>query len=134
MAKYKAKKATVDGIEFDSKAEAKYYLYLKELEEKGEIISFHLQPEFVLQEAFEKDGKKFREIKYIADFKVHYKDGTVEVIDVKGYETPDFKIKRKLFEKKYPYNLTLMKYVKKYGGWISTDEWKRLKRKEKKRV
>lgn len=131
MSKYKAKKKEIDGISFDSHSEAQYYLYLKDKKEKGEILDFFLQPKFTLQEAFEKNGKKFREIKYIADFEILYPNGDREVVDVKGFETPDFKIKKKMFEKNYPYTLTLMKYVKKFGGWVTVDEWKRLKKEEK---
>lgn len=132
MTKYGAKKTVIDGITFDSKAEGEYYLHLKERWREMEIESFHCQPIFILQEAFEKDGKKFRRIDYRADFAILHNDKTVEIIDVKGFETADFKIKRKLFEKKYPHKLTLVKYVKKYGGWITVDEWKRRKKEEKK--
>jgi len=54
-------------------------------------------------------GKKMPAIKaitYSADFRVTYADGHVEIIDVKGYETPEFKRTRKMFEYKYP-ELTL---------------------------
>ncbi|WP_108669630.1 DUF1064 domain-containing protein [Peribacillus acanthi] len=128
MSKYHAKKTIIDGITFDSKTESEYYLHLKEKCERWEIQAFNLQPSFVLQEGFKKDGKWHRPIMYIADFEILHTDGRIEIVDVKGFETADFKIKRKLFEKKYPYTLTLMKYVKKYGGWISVDEWKKLKR------
>jgi hypothetical protein len=132
MSKYHAKRTEIDGITFDSKAEGEYYLHLKQQQEQGLIDSYELQPKFILQEGFKKDGKNIRPILYIADFDIWKLDGTREIIDVKGFETADFKIKRKLFEKKYPFKLTLMKYVKKYGGWITTDEWKRLKKAEKK--
>lgn len=58
MAKYKRsksegkiahKKTTIDGIEFDSKMESDYYLYLKEEKKKGNVLKFELQPLFVLQ-------------------------------------------------------------------------------------
>jgi protein associated with RNAse G/E len=128
VSKYKSKKVIVDGIEFDSKLESQYYIHLKALQQRGEIEYFERQPRFVLQDAFTKNGKKYRAIEYVADFMI-VKDGKVTVVDVKGYETADFKIKKKLFEYRFPeYELVLMKYVKKYGGWISVEEWKRLKR------
>ena len=40
--KYNAVKTTIDGIKFDSKKEAKYYLYLKDKLEKGEIYNLEL--------------------------------------------------------------------------------------------
>jgi hypothetical protein len=46
---------------------------------------------------------------YVADFLVTYKDGTEKVVDVKGFETPVFKIKRILFELKYGKTITIVK-------------------------
>lgn len=132
MSKFNASKTVIDGIKFDSKAEGQYYLHLKEKQHRGEILAFKLQPRFMLQEAFKKDGKTFRAIEYIADFEIIHPDESIEIVDVKGMITPDFAIKRKLFEKRYPYKLSLMKYVKKFGGWISVDDWKQKKRQEKK--
>lgn len=100
--KYNARKTKVDGITFDSKRESEVYQELKLLKMAGEVKLLKLQPKYLLQEGFTKNGKRHRPITYIADFEVHYKDGRVEVIDVKGKETEVFKIKRKLFEKRYP--------------------------------
>jgi hypothetical protein len=130
--KYKSKKVEVDGHVFDSKIEARYYEQLKWLQEHNQILFFRLQPRYLLQEAFQKNGKTFRKIEYIADFEVHHLDGSIEVIDVKGMETEAFKIKRKLFEKKYPHKLSLVTYVKKYGGWIELDKLKKLRKEAKK--
>jgi len=132
QAKYKSKKVEIDGHVFDSKIEAKYYDQLKWLQNNKQILFFRLQPRYLLQEAFEKDGKSYRKIEYIADFEVHHLDGTIEVVDVKGIETEAFKIKRKLFEKKYPHKLSLITYVKKYGGWITLDELKKRRKQTKK--
>ena len=79
----------------------------------------------MLQEAFEKNGKKYRRIDYKADFEIHKLDGTIEVVDVKGVETEAFKIKKKLFEKKYPHKLSLITYSKIDGGWIELDQLKK---------
>jgi hypothetical protein len=128
ITKYGSKKVTIDGHTFDSKAEAKYYEQLKWLKQAKQITDFKLQPRYLLQEAFSKNGKHFRKIEYVADFEVHHLDGSVEVIDVKGYETKDFLIKRKLFERLYLYKLSVVTYDKSFG-WIELDELKKLKRK-----
>ncbi|WP_249308231.1 DUF1064 domain-containing protein [Lederbergia citrea] len=93
--KYGNTKVELDGHVFDSIAESKYYQQLKWLQEHVEILFFRMQPRYLLQDAFEKDGKKHRRIDYVADFKVHHKDGSIEVIDVKGFKTDIFRMKEK---------------------------------------
>lgn len=100
--KYNNKKTVVDGITFDSQKEANYYCQLRTLSFLGKIKYFKTQQKYILQDEFEKNGVKHRPITYIADFVVNHHDGTTEVIDVKGMETQVFKIKRKMFEYKYP--------------------------------
>lgn len=101
MSKYKNKKIQVDMYVFDSIAESKRYKELAVLEKAGKITGLELQPHFLLQEGFKKKGKTYRKIEYIADFQ-YIENGQVIVEDVKGKETEVFKLKRKLFEKKYP--------------------------------
>jgi len=111
--KYGAKKTKKDGVTFDSGMEAEFYELLKASEE---VVCFELQPRYLLQEAFVKDGKTIRKIEYVADFKVLYKDKTFEVIDVKGQVTDVFKLKKKIFDKRYP-ELKLI-LIRKYAkGW-----------------
>jgi hypothetical protein len=106
--KYHNKKVVHDGIKFASKSEGERYLELKAMQEKGEIRDLVIQPKFILQESFRKNGELFRAIHYVADFQYnqHGPSGLKLVIeDVKGYmgyTTPEFKIKRKLFEARYP--------------------------------
>lgn len=100
MTKYRAKKTVIDGIKFDSKKEAKRYIALKELEKKGNIEKLMLQPRFLLQEGFRKNGKAYRKIEYVADF-MYEQDGKLIIEDVKGIKTDVYKLKQKLFEKKY---------------------------------
>lgn len=133
MSKYNACKTVINGIVFDSKAEGEYYSFLLEKERKGTIDNFITQPRYILQEAFEKNGKKFRKIEYVADFEISHLSGEIEVVDVKGFVTETAKLKFKLFEKKYPYKLSLIKYVKKFGGWVTLSEYARLKKEEKKK-
>jgi len=99
--KYNNKKPTIDGIKFDSKKEAKFYEELKLLKAAGEVKEIELQPKFVLLEK-DKDRVTGRGIKYYADFKITYADDSVEVVDVKGYKTNVYKLKKKLLLAKYP--------------------------------
>ena len=101
MNKYKNKKTQVDMYVFDSIAESRRYKELALLEKAGEIENLQLQPKFLLQESFKKNGKTYRKIEYIADF-MYEEKGKVIIEDVKVMETKEFKIKRKLFEYKYP--------------------------------
>lgn len=100
MSKYRAKKTEIDGIKFDSKKEAKRYIALRELEKQGNIEKLVLQPRFLLQEGFRKNGKAYRKIEYVADF-MYEQDGKLIVEDVKGIKTDVYKLKQKLFEKRY---------------------------------
>lgn len=68
MNKYKNQKIQIDRYVFDSVAEGRRYRELKILERAGEITDLQLQPKFLLQEAFKKNGKTYRKIEYIADF------------------------------------------------------------------
>lgn len=106
--KYGNKKVEVDGIMFDSKAEAEYY-DLAVWQAQAEGWELKLQERFELMPKFELDGKKYRKIEYIPDF-AFYKNGKlVKVVDVKGMQTKDFKIKAKLFCHKYQIPLILAK-------------------------
>lgn len=98
--KYRAKKTTVDDIEFDSYMEAKRYRQLVTLEMAGEISDLVLQPKFRLMDSFRHDGRTIRAIDYVADF-MYKEDGKLVVEDVKGMRTPAYIIKSKLFIKKY---------------------------------
>ena len=129
--KYHAKKTKIDGILFDSHAEAKYYIGLKILRDAGEILTIECHPKYVFQPAYRKCcgiihhgkdemhapskdlcpdcGKKMKAesaLFYEADFRVTFRDGHQEVIDVKGVRTRAFERSRKMFEYRYPH-LTL---------------------------
>lgn len=114
--KYGNRKVEVDGIEFDSKKEARRYCELDLLQQAGQIEELELQKEFELipaqYETFARYGKKGQRLKdgkrcieksctYKADF-AYKKDGQLVVEDTKGYRDPSsagyakFVIKRKL--------------------------------------
>ena len=106
MNKYHAKKTSVNGITFASRGEAKRYSYLLLLEKAKKISNLELQPKFLLQDKFIHNGEKIRVINYIADFQYN-ENGKAIVEDFKGVETEVFKIKRKLFLKKYGFKYEL---------------------------
>jgi hypothetical protein len=111
----------IDGITFASPGEAERYLELDIMRLKGEILSFTCQPVFELQPKFRKNGVLFRPIRYIADFYVVHNDKSVMIEDAKGwggYTTPDFKIKRKMFEFKNPDLILVL--LKRTGKSINT--------------
>lgn len=110
MNKYLNKKTTIDGIVFDSKKEAQFYLYLKAKQEEGAISNLRMQVSYELIPAVwreetihlktkDKVVKKQiqRAITYKADFV--YTDnstGTEVVMDVKGMRTKEYKLKAKM--------------------------------------
>lgn len=100
--KYNAKKVEINGIQWDSKHEARDGAKLMKLASMGIISNLQRQVPFVLQEGYKNNqGKAIRPIKYIADF-VYERDGQKYVQDSKGVRTEVYKLKRKLFEKRYP--------------------------------
>ena len=106
--KYKAKKAELNGIVFDSKKEARRYRELAVLEQAGIISGLERQVRFVLipsQREPDTVGKRGRitkgklierECVYVADFVYIDERGERVVEDTKGYRTPEYIIKRKL--------------------------------------
>lgn len=68
MNKFRNKKVQIDRYVFDSIAEGRRYRELALLERAGEITNLELQPRFLLQESFKKNGKTYRKVEYIADF------------------------------------------------------------------
>lgn len=98
--KYHAKKTCVDGITFDSKREADRYLVLKSMEEDGTIEDLRRQVRYELIPAFDVDGKHYRPVYYVADF-VYVEDGKEVVEDVKGMRTDVYRLKSKLFARRY---------------------------------
>lgn len=98
--KYHARKATVDGITFDSRREADRYLVLKSMEEDGAIEDLRRQVRYELVPAFDVDGKHYRPVYYVADF-VYVEGGKEVVEDVKGMVTDVYRLKSKLFARRY---------------------------------
>ena len=99
MTKYRAKKTTFDGIEFDSQAEARRWAHLCLLEKAGEVRNIRRQVPYVLAQSVKLYGETRARpsVRYVADFV--YEDvkwGRMVVEDVKGMDTPMSRLKRHL--------------------------------------
>lgn len=89
--KFGAKRTLLDGICFDSKAEASYYAALKIRERDGEVCDVELQRPYCLTV----NGVLITT--YRADFVFwDVAQRRRRVIDVKGVKTPAFRLKQKL--------------------------------------
>lgn len=91
-------------IRFDSKREWERYVVLYDLQERGEIEDLERQPKFEVIPSFKIDGKTERATTYYADFQYYTVIDNERVFiieDVKGIETPVFKLKRKLLLDKF---------------------------------
>ena len=102
--KYGNHKTEVDGIKFDSKAEANRYEKLKDLEKSGIIKGLELQKPFRLCKGRWNNGKTFS-ISYNEDF-VYTLDGDIIVEDVKGFRTEAYQLKKKLMKAVYGIEIT----------------------------
>ena len=98
MSKYKSVPTQLDGITFHSRKEARRYADLQLLQRAGQIRDLEIQPRFVVAKGFSRNGRKYRERAYVADFRYfdEIKKRTV-VEDVKGYRTQLYILKRHLF-------------------------------------
>jgi len=102
--KYRNKITLVDGIRFDSKAEAKRWIKLRELYHQGVITKLGRQPKY----PFHLHGKLM--FTYIADFKYTDVHTGIEIIeDVKGVKTPIYNLKKKIIQEMYGFTITEVK-------------------------
>lgn len=121
--KYGNKKTEVDGFVFDSKAEANHYLELKLREHAGEIFALELQPSFLCvvngkRICIYKADFRYKEYTPTETIRTIEKDGSVTakeieftgfksvVVDVKGFKTKEYILKKKLVEALFNITIT----------------------------
>ena len=110
MNKYLNKKTVIDGITFDSRKEARFYMIYKQMEKDGEISDLKMQVPFELIPPIYKDEVKHlktkdkvvkklvqRAVHYVADFVfTDNLTGNTEVVDTKGFRTKEYMLKKKM--------------------------------------
>jgi hypothetical protein len=100
VSKYGARRTTVDGVTFDSKAEAARYMELRLMERAGEIAALRVHPRY---EILPREGGE-RARHYTPDFE-YREGGKVVVEDVKGGRatmTDAARLRMSLFRRRYP--------------------------------
>ena len=58
-------------------------------------------------------------VTYRADFIIFWSDGNVTIEDVKGFETSEFKLKKKMVEELYPINIEVVKWVLTHNNYTT---------------
>ena len=99
--KYNAKKVNINGYKFDSTKEGKRYVSLMEMMSIGAIDLVIRQPILDIDNG----------VTYRPDFLIMKKVNNLWEIffeDVKGIETKDFKVKKKLIEGKYGIEINIV--------------------------
>lgn len=92
--KYRNIKTVLDGITFDSLKESRRYKELKLLEKSGRISGLELQPSFRLHVNNCLICTYKADFRYVTD--TPHVRGLVVVEDVKGMQTPVYRLKKKL--------------------------------------
>lgn len=97
--KFNAIRTESDGRKFSSKREARYYEELKLRRAAGEVLFFLWQVPLHLAGG----------VRYVIDFLVFFVDGHCEFTEIKGFDTPMGKMKRRLAEAEYPIQINVIK-------------------------
>src|ERR1035437_9847541 len=90
--KYHAKSCWYEGYMYDSMFEANYAMNLDWRKKAKDIKDWERQYPVTI----EANGEKILTTK--VDFRVQHNDKSFELVETKGFETPDYKIKKRLIE------------------------------------
>jgi hypothetical protein len=105
--KYHAKKTEYNGVLYHSQREAAYAVeldLLKRARGKDRIASWRRQIRIPLLV----NGMKICD--YVVDFELTFPDGSIELVEIKGFETAIFKLKLKLFRASWLRDNPTVKY------------------------
>lgn len=106
--KYGNKKTYAFGRWFDSKAEADYYpIALAYASDHG--YELRLQERLDILPALKLNQWVIRKTQYVADYAFYNRGELVRLVDVKGHETADFRLKAKMIAREYDLVIELAK-------------------------
>lgn len=96
--KYGAKRTTAqDGMTRDSKYEASVADELYTRKQAGDIKDYDSQYKVEMW-ACNHEGDPVLKVDHKIDFRIHHNDGSYELLEAKGVETADYKMRRKWLE------------------------------------
>jgi hypothetical protein len=118
--KFGAKKSNFMGSTYDSKFEATIAQEL-ELRKKAKDIKDWERQFKVEMWAHRPDGTPAFMVSHKIDFRIHHKDGSYELVEAKGVETLDYKMRRKFLEciwlpEHKDHTYTVIKQSRQYKG------------------
>lgn len=106
--KYGNKKVYRHGHWFDSIAEAEYYpIAVKYASDQG--CELRLQERLDILPGLKINQWTIRKSQYVADYAFYYRGKLNRLVDVKGVETKDFRLKAKMIAKEYGIVIELAK-------------------------
>jgi hypothetical protein len=117
--KYGAKRSTFNGRQFDSKYEAGVAKELEIRKAAGDIKDYECQ--FKIEAwAHRSDGTPAFKVSHKVDFRIHHNDGSYELLEAKGVETTDYRMRRRFLEELWlpdhlDHTYTVVKQSR--GGW-----------------
>lgn len=101
-AKYGNRKVEIDGLRFDSGAEARRYRELVLLQDAGQIACLEQHPRFDLAPSVVLDGRKHPPLRYTADFRYidlgRFSQDVVEDVKSAASRTTAYKMRRHLMK------------------------------------
>lgn len=111
-----ARRAKTADRDFDSRGEYEFYIgTIAPKMARGEIVECEQHPAFPLFPAGEYGALKLGAIRYTADFRLKYADGTVEIVEVKS------KFVRKM-QRDYPVRRRVfLELIARPAGWKFTE-------------
>lgn len=116
--KFKAVRQSYNGYSYDSKLEAQWAANLDILKRAGEIADWDRQFK-VEMIAHDSQGIPRITMTHKVDFRVHELDGSFTLLEVKGFETADYRTRARWLKKLWLIDRPNYRYevVKKGGGF-----------------
>ena len=96
--KYHAVSSVYNGYYYQSKKEAAYAQELDLRKKAGDIKDWERQVKISLDIKARGEQKLYHICNYYVDFLIHHNNKSKELIEVKGFETDVWRLKRKLLE------------------------------------